>query len=351
MPYYCTIKVLYLLTKSTIFLLAMLAAVIGYSQDPVFSQFYAAPIQLNPALTGTVEGGLISLNYRNQWPSINKAYQTYAVSGSKYFKQINSGFGISILSDDAGNGLYKTSHIDFSYSYRIQVKYEHFIQGAIQVGYGHSRIDWDELVFFDQIDPEFGAISPGGTPFPTSEVRPVSDNSNYVDIGTGVLYFGPTFYIGASFLHLNTPNDNFLETQINSDDLQGLPLRWSVHGGTQIDIGSVGKKRKSTTYLASHFLFVKQKDYYHLNAGANLRINAFGLGLSYRHSGSNPDAVIASTSIQAGPYRIGYSYDVTISSLAVPSGGAHELSLSINFEKFGWYKEESRYNDCLNLFR
>ena len=44
------------------------------AQDPAFSQFFASPLTLNPALTGKFNGTLrVAGNYRNQWPQINNA--------------------------------------------------------------------------------------------------------------------------------------------------------------------------------------------------------------------------------------------------------------------------------------
>ena len=41
------------------------------AQDPHFSQFYASPLLLNPALTGAFPGNVrASGSYREQWPSI-----------------------------------------------------------------------------------------------------------------------------------------------------------------------------------------------------------------------------------------------------------------------------------------
>ena len=38
------------------------------AQDATFSQFYANPTYLNPALAGSGICPRVSLNYRNQWP-------------------------------------------------------------------------------------------------------------------------------------------------------------------------------------------------------------------------------------------------------------------------------------------
>src|SRR5271155_1875135 len=51
------------------------------AQDPGFSQFFASPLTLNPALTGKFDGVVrVAGNYRNQWPAINNAFITSTAS-------------------------------------------------------------------------------------------------------------------------------------------------------------------------------------------------------------------------------------------------------------------------------
>jgi len=53
---------------TTICLLAYLSL---QAQDPRFAQFYTAPDQLNPALTGVYDGQFRFIaNYRDQWASV-----------------------------------------------------------------------------------------------------------------------------------------------------------------------------------------------------------------------------------------------------------------------------------------
>ena len=54
------------------------------AQDPTFSQFFANPLYLNPAMAGTNICPRISLNHRNQWPGIGKTYVTYSASYDQY---------------------------------------------------------------------------------------------------------------------------------------------------------------------------------------------------------------------------------------------------------------------------
>ena len=75
------------------------------AQDPVYTQFYAAPLQLNPAFTGTTYAPRFGLIYRNQLPSFaGNAYETYSASYDQFVPDLNSGFGFFVASDDQGEG-------------------------------------------------------------------------------------------------------------------------------------------------------------------------------------------------------------------------------------------------------
>ncbi len=127
------------------------------AQDPIFSQFYAAPLQINPAFAGNSFGPHVAINYRNQWPSIQSgAYTTYAASYDQYIDRANSGFGLMILTDDAGQGLIKTNRVSGLYAYRLQMDNQLFVKFGVEASFVQTRLDWDQLVFFDQIDPEVG---------------------------------------------------------------------------------------------------------------------------------------------------------------------------------------------------
>src|SRR4028119_1639286 len=82
----------------------------AYAQDPNFSQFFASPLTLNPALTGKFDGQLrVAGNYRNQWPTINNAFTTYTVSADFNVLKNNipeiDQFGVGLLGfrDQSGN--------------------------------------------------------------------------------------------------------------------------------------------------------------------------------------------------------------------------------------------------------
>ena len=81
------------------------------AQDAHFSQFYSAPLLLNPALAGTIDGTFrISTVYRDQWRSaLEQPLKTYTFSGDTKFeigqtsKQSDIvGLGMTIYADRAG---------------------------------------------------------------------------------------------------------------------------------------------------------------------------------------------------------------------------------------------------------
>ena len=316
-----------------------------YGQDPIYSQFYNSPILINPAFAGNTRGALVSINYRNQWPSIDNAYETFSLTYDQRWNK-SSGVGLYINSDAAGNGALKSTKLGGIYSYRIRIKDEIFIKGAIDVAYGQTRLDQTKLIFLDNLDPQYGLMTPGGVSFPTQEVLSSSPSRSYLDVSTGVLLYTPIFYGGISFKHLNSPNIDFIEDMTGDKGI--LPVRWTINGGAQFNLDGRNNDEYGT-FISPNILFVRQQEFWQLNVGAYINVLQMFGGFWYRQTGSNGDSVIASVGVKSGIFKISYSFDYTISGLTIGSGGSHEVGISINFDKL--LPKESKYNDCLMLFR
>lgn len=315
------------------------------AQDPMFSQFYHAPMQLNPALAGLVDAPTIHINYRNQWSSINRAYATYSAAFSQYAPKLNSGFGIQAMADVAGNGIYSTTQVNLCYAYDIRFDDNFYIRAGMDMGFASKRLNWNKLIFYDQLDPQTGAYDANGNLNPTEEAM-ISSSVNYFDVGLGMLMRARYWYAGFSFKHLNTPNEAYYNINAANGE---LPVRASFHAGAEIPIYS-HNKRKSVAFISPNLLFVKQRNFYQLNVGAYAQgQNIFG-GLFFRHTFGNGDAVIMSAGFVKGVFKLAYSYDLTVSKLTPNSGGTHELALILNFEDKN-KKHARRYNDCLKIFR
>src|SRR6185295_8896805 len=86
-----------------------------------FTQFYAAPLFLNPAFAGANVCARFSTNYRNQWPNIKKAYITEVVSFDQSILGRNSGVGILLVNDKAGSGELRSTKFAGQYSYEAML--------------------------------------------------------------------------------------------------------------------------------------------------------------------------------------------------------------------------------------
>ncbi len=315
------------------------------AQDPIFSQFYLSPLQLNPGLTGLSAGPRLAVNYRNQFPGFNHAYRTYALSYDQFFEQINSGIGFWLLSDDAGDGILKTTKAAGIYSYRVRVQDDLYMRMGVEIGVVQSTLNWDRLRFGDQIDDYLGYTSPGGTPFPTEEFAPENNSIIYPDLGFGFVLNNKLFYTGLSVSHLNTPNPEFLAA--NQNLTSGIPMRWTAHAGATFPASLASSRNSSRMTISPSLIYVVQGPFQQINGGITFDAGPVSLGGYYRISSGQSEAIIGAIGLRTKQLKIGYSYDMTISGF--PSGGGtHELGLVFSIEVD---QSNSKYSDCLKLFR
>lgn len=330
--------------------LFVLGTIIAWGQDPVFSQFFAAPMQTNPALTGGSFAPRLIANYRNQWPSFNKAYVTYSASYDQYFESANSGLGFMVLSDVAGDGIYLTNKVSGFYSYNLALGDDFFIKGGLEAGFGQKRVNWDKLVFLDQIDPITGAVNGAGDPNISQEIRPENESKSYFDASIGMIAYTEKFYGGVSLKHINAPDESIIGGE-NNDGI--IPLRLTLHAGAEINFGKKNNKSRKSPFISPNIMFIKQGEFSQVNVGAYASLGMLFGGTWFRYSGTNSDAVIVLVGVQRRIVKIGYSYDITVSKLSSETGGAHEVSMIINFDNSNIVKKKRRakqYTNCLKIF-
>ena len=300
--------------------LLMLIGVNMSAQDSQFTQFYAAPTYLNPAFAGTSVQNRIIANYRNQWPAIPGGFQSYAFSYDHYAPQINSGFGLLATHEKAGSGALRATNIAVQYAYEIRIRRDVFFLPALQFGYSTRNINFSNLVFSDQLIRDNAE-----TTLETANFEPV----NFLDVGTGFLLFSTKYWLGGSVHHLNQPNESLFPQVVSLID-----RKYSLHGGYRFRLNGKFYNR-SKNYLVTAFNFKSQGTFSQLDLGAYVELNPMTFGIWYRGlppSGNgfgdiNQDAVAVLVGFQSGSYKIGYSYDLTISTLSLGvSSGSHEIS-------------------------
>ena len=283
------------------------------AQDPTFTQFYANPLYLNPAFAGSNGCPRFAMNYRNEWPQLTGNYVTYSASYDQYFKNITGGFGVLATHDQQGQGTIKTSMLGLIYSYHASLNRKWKLMFGARASWYQKSLDWDKLTFGDMIDPRRGFI------YATGDV-PRGGTRGFFDASAGIVIFNKRFFAGFATHHLNTPN----ESMIIGDSK--LPLRFTGHMGAEIQLGTKSKY-SNTTSIMPNVIYQYQNGFQELSVGTYIKYGAFNAGAWYR----NRDAFILSIGINTGKFKIGYSYDVTVSKLNNGvSGGSHEISMGIN---------------------
>lgn len=292
------------------------------AQHYQFSQFYSARTYLNPAFTGVNACSKLSINYRDQWPSVPGAFITYQASFEHVM--LNSGVGLLFFSDKTGFGGLSSTMFSGLYAYEVGISRKKRLRFGIQAGGVSRKIDYQSLLFGDQIAR--------GSSVPT--VENPTHSSAYLDFAAGALYYTRRMWLGVSASHLSQPDQSLIVGQFSN-----LPFELKVHGGRKLfsprDKGSWDVK-----YYTVAFNYKMQEEFDQVDIGLYYTRQPLNIGLwyrgipllkAYKPGYSNNDAVAILIGLTWDRFTTGYSYDLTISKLTYLSGGAHELSISYNF--------------------
>jgi type IX secretion system PorP/SprF family membrane protein len=317
-----------------VFLCLTLFGLNSIAQDPGFSQFYASPLTLNPALTGKFDGIYrVAGNYRDQWPAISKAFITSTVSldmailRNKLSEGDTWGVGIMAMTDKTANGILTSNYVSFSTAYHKGLDEEglHQIGVGFQGTYAGKKLDGGKLNFEEELD-QFG-----GWTNPTNE--PINGRTitvNYLDFNAGMLYNGSTngynnFYLGASFYHINRPKESF------NGGYYILNPRFTLHGGGYFPVAD-------NAILHVSAIHSRQAGATNTVIGGAIALNANGdldnptslyLGSWFRFG----DAVIPYLGLEFNNFRLGATYDVNVSSLKTASQSRGGLEISLIYVK------------------
>jgi len=314
----------------------VLFCVVGLAkaQDVQYSQFYAAPLYLNPALTGASELTRVGVNYRNQWPGLDHNFNSYSAYIDHYLFDYNSGIGLIFNGSKENLANLSTNEIGLSYAYRLRLGENSYFRIGGMASFMQRDAFFGDLVFGSQIDIVNGTVS--GM---TDELNgiPIDASYNFMDYSFGGMFYSENIWLGAAAHHVTEPNVSFVQDQVSK-----LPMKLSAQGGIRFDLS--GGKRDYFTHayaersISFAFNYKQQDPFNQLDLGTQLYLEPLVLGLWYRglptkYNLPNNEAIIGlvGVSLPSG-MDIGYSYDVTVSKLGLKnSGGAHEISLTYTF--------------------
>ncbi len=338
------------------------------AQDPTFSQFNLNQVYYNAAYLGDHKGYQVAATYRTQWPNVPgkvfpgplstyyAMFDTYLESGKSYA----AGAGVFAMQNFEGQGFLKTTTVGVGYAQHL-----HKIGGRrgtlprMQLSLGFKAylnsysIDWDRLVFSDQLDINQGII--GQSAFPQSGMG----SKLTVDADLGLLlknnFKGKDKWyneVGFAMAHILNPSISMTGAS-NSDSR--LPRKYVASYRTTVNLS------KNKVFTGGTILFEKQQDFYQLNTGIDIYYNPSGgatvipfwISIMNRLSISpglgNTNALIGSLRYKwlmgkkaKAAYYVGFSADLPYSGLALKTKGAYELSLGIIMPRKG----QTSYSRC-----
>ena len=307
-------------------------AVARAQQDAQFSQYLFNGLYINPAYAGYKEDFFLNSAFRSQWTGLTGAPTTMSVATDGAVADGKVGLGLMIQRDQIGAQSNLAAYAN--YAYRIQVGEQENSRLAFGLGVGFVQNGIN------------GAM-----------LNAVQANDNYIPTGfqsvilpdarLGVYYSNDRFFIGASADNLVA---HLVHPATTSSLLIPVPV---VH--TYFTTGALFDVDYETKFKPS--ILIKDAP----GAPTSMDINAFillkerlWLGGTYRtaidiynkpnlQSGmQKASAMVAMAEFfVTDTFRVGYSFDYSLSQLGSYGYGSHELSISYTL-KSSAYKDKTR---------
>jgi len=337
-----------------IFTVAFLVFIIlefASAQDKHFTQFYAAPLTLNPALTGAFSGSYrVGGTYRDQWrKALDNPFVTFEtaidvrfpLSFDRRYKDAVA-VGLLFYSDKVSGIDFNTNQIALSGAFHKSLDQDNkqYLSAGIQAGIAQRNVNYENLTFADQ----FNAID--GYEYPTAEDLP-ENNFSFGDFSVGLNYAlspkkGLSFFIGAAMHHVFEPQVTFYP--IDNGGNSPLFTKYSFQLSAEVPLS----ERVS---LVPRVLYATQGPHTEINAGTNFRIkvnnhnsNAVHVGgwvrpVSNADETTSIDAVIAMFGLELNGVLIGLSYDINLNNLTTTQQGQGAFEISITY--IGNFEDDS----------
>ena len=310
------------------------SAILSFSQDFHFSQYWGAPLQLNPALTGLFKQNIrVNASYRNQWIQLN-SFTTYAVSvdANIFRDKLNGNFigvGLAFYQELENEATFKNTGINFSFAYNKlfgNKKLKHHVSFGFNTMYAMREANLRDVVY--------GNLYEKGANYDLINLDSYAQKT-FVDAGLGLNYL-----LNIQDQHLMSIGfslNNILEKRKDYGSYKDAILyrKYSLNLSAEILL-------QKQIALIPLLLFQNQGPHTELEFGAYAKYilsqrnnTSLYLGLQYRMAAYEngtlgSDAVILGLRAEVQDFDIGFSYDFTVSRLSesVILLGGPELYLS-----------------------
>ncbi|NNE29281.1 MAG: PorP/SprF family type IX secretion system membrane protein [Saprospiraceae bacterium] len=290
--------------------------VIIAQQKEHYSMYMLNTPAFNPGvvgMSGTLEGTLV---YRDQWAGLEGAPRQANFNMQMPFMLIGGGIGFDLNSDN--RGATQDLSAGLSYSYLLRINQENRLGLGLRAGFYQRSLDGSKLrapegsyeLGINHNDPLLPEIS-------------VSGLSPLVD--AGIYWINSNFEFGVSAQNL-IPNGPQLDINGTTTLEYQQEVNVTAFGQTSFEIGSSISVKPSVLVRTA---FVETETHVSISGYYE---DFLMLGVSYRGLEANTqDAISILGGVQINDKLfLAYSYDLTLSDLALVSNGSHEILLSYN---------------------
>jgi len=268
----------------------------AYAQQfPDYSLYNNNHQLINPAYTGTRGNMSFTAGYRKQWAGVNGAPTTLSFAGQAYLPKFRVGLGLSGWQYTAG--AVKQTAVYTAYSYRLD--FEKFkLNFGLQAGFLNNRTNYAGANLNGIIDPAFA-----------NDV-----NETNFNLGTGVMLYNDTYYVGFSAPVLLT-----YEGDANSQIK--MSQEFVLTGGYLFSL------TPEITLKPNAFVKFQSSSPTTYNLAANAYYNKkFGFGMMYK---SQKTLAFLADLILDESFYIGYAYDIPGGAdISADISGSHEFCIT-----------------------
>ena len=326
------------------------------SQDPFFSQSYAAPLTINPALTGSFNGKLrVSAIYRDQGRNaLETPFVTFSTGldlrflASKYGKGYKDYFGVGIMfmSDQVSAIDYTLNGILVSGAFHksLDVRNNSYLSLGFQGGIKQRSISYEDVFFSDQFN---GTESYSD---PTAEILP-PNNYSYADFGWGLNYsvsanngFGAFF--GVAMHHFLRANNSFYDEidELGIYPNNDLITRYTAHASFQLPLAKKVQflPRAILQLQGAHFMADAGGSFRFLMseyAGTALHIGSWARPVINEDNAVDLEAIVGLIGFEYKNVLFGLSYDISTNPIVSGRQGRSAFEFSVAY--LGDYNNET----------
>ncbi len=296
-----------------IVLMLVLAIPLSAQQQQLNTMFMYNKLLINPAYAGYHDHVCLTGIVREQWLGFEGAPKAQALSLNAPLSSQRIGLGVNLQRQSIG--VSSATTIDGIYSYRIQTG-----KGTLSLGVQASG----RFLAVDYSDPAVRAVQDIGI---DPGIDALADSKFLANVGAGIYYSTPAFYVGASAPRLMSSDIDFEVNNLFTAKEQ--PHYYFMTG--------VALKLNYKMSFVPQVL-VRYTEAAPISVDLNLGMRwgqDYGVGVSFRRGDLNADFlesidVIASAKILRG-LRIAAAYDFTLSELQRYSDGSIEVMLMYCF--------------------